>query len=614
MTLKFKKNYLSITEFEEINLPNFTILTGLNGTGKSQLFSAIKSEDVEVDSIPKESIALFQSSIFRLENEQAVKLLDLQTEKANIFSSMKQEINNRATPYISNDNLLQISQIAENSEYSFYELPQNLFTELHKPELLNPYINYVSQVNYYLNDIQSGGINPTVVKPILKRISKQIKKPLEFLTKEEFVDLFNSISYKNDFLINSLTRIFSDYWERLDLNTYNSYQNEKFGKAFPILNESEFVRKYGEKPWEIINKIMSTFGSLQYHINNPEGIERGFEYTVKLISNDNPSLEIQFDSLSSGERVMMALVATLYKTRVDNYFPSLLLLDEIDSSLHPSMTKGLLDVIEKELVQKKNLKVILITHSPSTVALSPEESVYLMNKLGPKRITKSSKKEALHILSEGFASLTNAESNLQVSYNIKKTSKYVLLTEGITDRIILEAAWKKLETKNINFDIQDCFDASFLRNLFARGEIFTNYPDKTFIALFDFDTEGYNAWNGLSNFEMIENDPCKGLVKKHKHQNAYVMLLPVPEGDIKKQVIKHYNITFAENAHMPIELLFYGIDELSTNFQKEVQVGGGTLVKFKGNKTAFAEKVSDIKPENFINLKPLLEGVKKVFI
>ena len=147
----------------------------------------------------------------------------------------------------------------------------------------------------------------------------------------------------------------------------------------------------------------------------------------------------------------------------------------------------------------------------------------------------------------------------------------MLLTEGITDRIILEAAWDTLEKSKLSFDIQDCFDASFLRNLFSRKEIFINYPDKTFIALFDFDKEGYEAYNSFKDYEIIESNPKKGLLKKSKIHNAYVMLLPVPNNEIEKQVIISGNQTFQDQAHMPIELLFHEVEKVKVNFISETQ-------------------------------------------
>ena len=61
-----------------------------------------------------------------------------------------------------------------------------------------------------------------------------------------------------------------------------------------------------------------------------------------LIHTRKPSLEVELSSLSSGERVLMALVNSVYKPSSDNIFPNVLLLDALDASLHPSMMKSML--------------------------------------------------------------------------------------------------------------------------------------------------------------------------------------------------------------------------------------------------------------------------------
>lgn len=611
MKLVFKSNCLSIKKFNTIELPDLTILTGLNGTGKSQLLTAIRHGHVLVDDIPKENIVVFDNSLFGLDNEPAITFQILQSDRTNTFNSIKEFLpEHYITPIRAFlDTYIKISKL---NSISFYLLTKEMFEKAGNGDIYPPYQNYLANVESMLLN-NYGGSNPHINKPILQRITKEIQKPVEELTREEFDNLYSPISYKNNFLINNLARVFSDYWEKWEQNSYYKYRNKEYEENHLILSESEFVNKYGERPWRIINKIIERFGSLKYYINNPEGIERGHEYTIKLISNTDNLLNIEFNALSSGERIMMGLVATLYKTKIDKNFPGVLLLDEIDAALHPSMAQSLLEVIEEDLVAKKNLKVIFITHSASTVALAPEDSIYVMNKIGEDRIVKSSNKEALHILSEGFASLTISESNLQVSYNIQKYSEHILLTEGITDRMILETARKYL-APDLNFDIQDCFDAGFLRNLFSRGEIFKNYAGKTFIALFDFDFEGYTSWNNLSEFDIIESNPEKGLLKKHKSALAYALLLPVPNNDVKFQVIKSGYETYRDQSHMPIELLFYGIPLLKTSFINEPQVGHGNLIKFKGNKIAFAEKATKLlNVSDFQVLNPLFETLRSIF-
>ena len=104
---------------------------------------------------------------------------------------------------------------------------------------------------------------------------------------------------------------------------------------------------------------------------------RDAPFELKLINNFNQA-KVKFSELSSGEKVLISLVFALYNTKFDVEFPKVLLMDEPDASLHPSMTKQFLDVIQKVFVQDKGVKVILTTHSPSTVALAPEEAIFIV--------------------------------------------------------------------------------------------------------------------------------------------------------------------------------------------------------------------------------------------
>lgn len=117
---------------------------------------------------------------------------------------------------------------------------------------------------------------------------------------------------------------------------------------------------------------------------------------------------MRFNDLSSGEKVLMSFALCLYNAsdkRQKKKFPKLLLLDEVDSPLHPSMVVSLLNTIQTVLVDGEGISVILTTHSPSTVALAPEDSLYKMNPTGPV-IEKCRKGEALSILTTGVPTLS----------------------------------------------------------------------------------------------------------------------------------------------------------------------------------------------------------------
>ena len=111
----------------------------------------------------------------------------------------------------------------------------------------------------------------------------------------------------------------------------------------------------------------------------------------------------------------------------------ILLLDEIDSHLHPTFCKSLITIIEKFIVPK-GIKVIMATHSPATIAYANEESLFLMNMPNEEpRIEKISKKEALDKLSDGLFSIYDSD-NLKLTTNIfQAKEKNILLCEGVTD-------------------------------------------------------------------------------------------------------------------------------------------------------------------------------------
>ena len=85
-------------------------------------------------------------------------------------------------------------------------------------------------------------------------------------------------------------------------------------------------------------------------------------------------------------------------------YPKLLLLDEVDAPLHPSMSRHFISTITETLVKKLGVNVIATTHSPSTVAIAPNESIHVM-RVDQPGVHKTSKAEALNLLTYGVPTL-----------------------------------------------------------------------------------------------------------------------------------------------------------------------------------------------------------------
>lgn len=69
------------------------------------------------------------------------------------------------------------------------------------------------------------------------------------------------------------------------------------------------------------------------------------------------------------------------------------------------MTRSLLNTISNVLVKEKNVYVILTTHSPTTVALAPEDSIYTIDRASHK-VSKVSRGSALSLLTVGVPTLS----------------------------------------------------------------------------------------------------------------------------------------------------------------------------------------------------------------
>ncbi len=433
MKIKFKEKYLSIDQFNDVELPDFTILTGVNGSGKSHLLQAIEQAKIEVEDIGKSDIVHFNYETFRLENEGRFNAYQFTTEKDAAWNIFEQYVKNSSTSWKNElgEDYIKIVKLATDKYKNIWDLHKKDFSD-------NNFAAYEKLLRYKQNFRNlfrdNNNLKNNQQAKALFVLIKQLSYSIDEITRQDFNDLYKPFDFKNDFLPLQLGKVIWNYYVKFNQNQSNELQNSKYRKNYPVLGKEDFIRKYGEKPWDVVNKILEAFDSLDYRINSPEGTDPYDNYQLKLAHTKREGLEVDFDALSSGERVLMALVASVYKTSTDKHFPSLLLLDEVDTSLHPSMMQNLLDVIN-DIFLSRGVKVILVTHSPTTIALASDDSIYVMNKEGRDRIVKTDKNKALSILTEGFATL---DEGIKLFDQISR-KKLTVITEGYNTGYIRKA-------------------------------------------------------------------------------------------------------------------------------------------------------------------------------
>lgn len=413
MKLFFLKTYKSISSFPEIELPNFVVLTGVNGAGKSHLLEAIENGSIQIDDITvnhqTRPIRRFDWANLIPQDTGAFAPYQITQERYGLWNEMSQRIK-EFRPQISQA-LQQLDRVDLNKlkiREIISLIPEDLIATGSTPEQATQIVQVIQNAasaatqNVRNTFIQN---DPTNKLRLFDLIQNNTSIPLIAFEEDDFYDYFPKSWQPVDMFQQSFGRLFADY-QRNWLNNRLRYIANLEGDSTSFLTEEEFLDKYGEPPWEFVNSVLEA-ANLDFRINQPPKYEdRPYE---PILTDQVRESQVKFNDLSSGERVLMSFALCLYYARdrrqiVD--YPQILLFDEIDAPLHPSMTQSLLSTIQEVLVKRHGIRVILTTHSPSTVALSPEESLYAMYKTDRGRMQKSTKDQALAILTTGVPTLS----------------------------------------------------------------------------------------------------------------------------------------------------------------------------------------------------------------
>lgn len=187
------------------------------------------------------------------------------------------------------------------------------------------------------------------------------------------------------------------------------------------MTSEEFTKKYGPPPWELVNEILEK-ANLPYKVKEPKAKNRDFTYRFSL-TDTKSNIEISANDLSSGEKVLMSLALAIYNTSEGASKPDLLLLDEPDAPLHPQFSKLFIDTLYQTIVEKAGVNVIITTHSPSTVAMAPDNTVFEISR-ETKTPNPISNTYAVEILTSGLDYLKVKNENRK---QIFVESKYDVL-------------------------------------------------------------------------------------------------------------------------------------------------------------------------------------------
>lgn len=370
------KNYKSIMEPISFDLPNFTVLTGENGSGKTHLFEAISNGHY--------------SDVF-IDGHQKIESFNI---KYIAFNQLNPDVDEMS-------NAILMSQYIKDIWEELREAKKNFI-----------HTNHYQPAPSIEHDIVYNSLYNQDTKKFIKAYCEKYKKaPLE-IKEDDIRDNFKLTNLSNNNLFSSkLALIFKSYHTQYFDNLVNKVQkDEGITDGEEYLDKENFQMKYGEPPWDFVNSILERL-NLPYQFNNPMGSRRETTFHLKL-THKNFGHELDTRDLSTGEKTLMSLALALYNTHEGLGHIGMLILDEPDAPLHPAMSKLMLEILEEDIVKKYSIPVVISTHSPTTIASAPAHSLF--------KITYENKKPVQCDLNDSVRLLSYGIPNLRVSIDSRR--------------------------------------------------------------------------------------------------------------------------------------------------------------------------------------------------
>ena len=450
MHVTLKTPYRSIKQMDGFDLPDFAVLIGRNGVGKTQLLTGISEGHIVVSGLSRPGIELYNFSSFRSSDSRPSNW------EASEFP--RTTVERYFTPTVG-DPLVKVA------EDIFHDTIKTFNLE-HDFDRRREFVEQCREIVRSLPDFAvltaSGGNDATpsyfnaIQRQVIQRLSgdkQRRNRPSNTVGNDQAIlvslamklsgklphelnrsDIYSACDYEGGTIDNRLSEIFTRY--KVDQYWWAHTEGEKSDKSVQTL-----LREYREAespPWDTLR---STLDRMRESSDDPELFNFDFSdpeqdilsYTnhrdysfaamfVNRATGDSYSL----DSLSSGEKIILSMCFATYNKTIGQRQPGLLLLDELDAVLHPSMISVLLAGLN-ELFVTAGTPVIMATHSVTTVSCLDEGVVFRMSRFGRRvSVHPVTRAQAVEELSEGLATL---ESGLRIATS-DSAAPITILSEG----------------------------------------------------------------------------------------------------------------------------------------------------------------------------------------
>lgn len=572
------------------------VVTGLNGSGKTTILSHLYREKREKEPSSvffkttnpnsrneirrSDGFIRFRNSRERFSEQESLTIEDIWVE-----------INRRFVHFCSRkkiyySDLLDVNNMLFNKDSDLYEYGFDFLYEV--TNLLFEMTGEQKDVIAKTLGITREDDVKTEIKNRIQKISRLNKNKKEFknifLEYENGLKIFEREGYEPKYIGN-----YSDYNHRINLRDIDQEIRKKLRKEArdksKITNPFEFdeyiyklinpfqsmeaiidkisrkiedqkneKRRGGRSYWEQINEeitnLNTEFGDkkFRYLLNPPT--RKKYELTFYSHNKDCHSEYISFQNLSSGEKMIFELICYYFVICKDDNSKdavNLIILDEFDANLNPALAELYLKTINKEFVEK-NIKVILTTHSPSTVAeVDPKSLCEIINEDGCHKIEWAKNEDGKKKILEKLAPKFVYDEELGPIGAIKGSRDVIIFVEGKDDEQYFSTKAEELGLTNYKFIECGCADnvPTAIKALSIIPYFQKIIQTKTIIGLFDFDEKGLDTIHRaiLRDKEDIKTITQNLRNKKqaiiHEYHNSYLLVLVPPNSSESWQ--DHFN-------------------------------------------------------------------------
>ena len=512
MKIELRRPYKSIQTLQTEELPDFALLIGRNGAGKTQLLEALRDGQALIPGIGADGIALYDQVSFsppnvrqanRQSSESAHVIADayflpqpggrphIEIAKE-IFSQHVGEIERKSSARARDDFVRdlrdEVRQLPDSAVYAADDrgspYKEDLYAQVMEP---------LSKANAGIEGGRGsrefrrgfGDNQASVVSAVMKAAGKL---PHE-LTRG---DIMRAAHSEGETLSNSISEVFAAY--KVDQFIWAHKRIEKEHIPFDELIVE--YRTNNPPPWETLREILSQMrdatgdeGLFNFKFSDPDSFDlrvenyAQFSFTA-VMTNLTTGARYELDSLSSGEKILMALCLVSFNQYLGRRPPKLLLFDELDAMLHPSMVAALVRTL-KTLFVLQGTKVLMTSHSPMTVAALDETDIFRVIRTGGDvNVSRTTKAEAISELSEGLATV---DVGLRIA--AYDEAKVTILTEGHNSKHLLR--WAQLHFPEDVHVFEELESYSSDSQLLTYGRLLGKMQTNThFVIVWDCDAAG----------------------------------------------------------------------------------------------------------------------------